>query len=369
MLKKIFILCFSSGNGGMEHDAIKMCRRISTYAEVTLVGMSGSFVEKKALEDFESGFVYQFVSTDVNRFFARTFFDPRIVALVRKEVIKKQPELMVFFGTSEIKSIGLALFRLKSKLVLRIGTSISKPKKNIFQKIFYQRADGFIAISEHISTNLKQMISVSNIRPIQICYPVFECKFHNIDSGRKIKKNTIDIIYHSRIVRGKGQIDAVKAVKNVLKMGVPLKLTLMGSPEDDVYLSEINSFIKENELYKNVIIEDSKPDVSKVLSDSDIYLGPTYGEGFSNSFVEALLAGLICISYDNTVFPAFKKMGFDFLTCKTGDIDALSEALFDATTLKINQTLRTANNQKLACTMFSKKAERFALENLYKKLL
>ena len=331
------------------------------------MGVAGSPIEEMAIKDSESCFLYKFIPIQNNRFLSRALIDPRLVVSVRSEIKNTMPDLVVFFGTSEIKSIGLALYGLQIKLILRVGTSMSHPKNNFFQKFTYKRADGFITISEHIQKNLKQMIPVANKRPIQICYPVFE-RFPSKPVLRSNNNEIINVIYHARIVRGKGQLDAAKAVNQVLSMGVLLKLTLIGSQEDLVYLEEIKSYIASNEIESNIAIVGDKSDVLKWLEASDIYLGPTYGEGFSNSFVEALTTGLVCVSYDNTVFPDFRKMGFDFFICKTGDIEILADTLMKAILAFRKKTVNTQYNKELGFSIFSKQAERVALESIFIKV-
>jgi glycosyltransferase involved in cell wall biosynthesis len=366
-LKKILFLCFSSGRGGMEIDVIKMCQRVSKYAEVTLIGMAGSPIEEMAIKDSKSCFLYKFTSTKCNRFLSRALIDPRLVLSVRSEIKSTIPDLVVFFGTSEIKSIGIALCGLQTKLILRVGTTMNYPKNNLVQKFTYKRADGFITISEHIQKNLKKMIPVANLRPVQICYPVIE-RYPSKPLSQLKNNESINVIYHSRIVRGKGQLDAVKAISHVLSMGISLKLTLIGAQEDVTYLDEIQSYIALNKIEKNIVITGNKSDVTKWLEASDIYLGPTYGEGFSNSFVEALTAGLVCVTYDNTVFPDFKKMGFDFFICKTGDVEILAETLMRAILAYRKKTVNTQNNKELGYSLFSKHAERVALESIFNKV-
>lgn len=366
MIKKILILCLSGNRGGMEIDSISMCRRLSNYAEITLLGVKGSPIEEMARNELRLGAQFKFVGTKINRFFARALIDPRVVLALRSVLKKDLPELIIFFGTSEIKSIRFAVAGLDVNLVLRIGTTLQKRKDSFLQKLFYKRADGFLVISEHVRHNLLDVIPVSNDRPVQLCYPVVD----HVKAIRSISLDlteTVNVLYHARFVRGKGQKDAVMAFHKVIACtDTPINLTLVGKMEDAEYVNEIEEYIALNELNSRIIIKGDQIDTSPFLDESHIYLGPTYGEGFSNSFVEALAAGLVCVTYDNTVFPYFRNYGFDFLMSRTGDIEALSIVLFKAISAAKDGSIKVAHNRQLIKQLFSADAEINSIEKIHR---
>ena len=369
-IKKVLVLCFSDNLGGMELDAIRFCRRLSNFCEVTFVAPKGSEIEKEMKIDREDKGSYKFIACKLKRFLARSLIDPSIVTTVRSEAKSAEPDLVVFFGTSEIKSIAAALIGVDTKLLMRIGTTINRPKKNIFQRIFYKRVDAFIATSEHIKHNIKRVFPVASNRIVKVCFPVVDTGSCSLDVTAN--SNIIKIIYHSRFVRGKGQIDAVKAFHSifhsVVSSGLKVELTLIGSFEDQEYLQEIKCYVINSGLTKVVHILPSRPDVHEILHDYHIYLGPSYGEGFSNSFVEALSNYLICVVYDNTVFPYFRHLGFDFLMAPTGDVEILSQRLAQSIDLYVNKRIDVQSNSALVGSLFSAAAERAVLEDIYSSL-
>lgn len=369
-IKKVLVLCFSDNLGGMELDAIRFCRRISDFCEVTFVAPKGSQIEKTMKIDRGDKGSYKFIACKLTRFLARSLIDPSIVTTVRSEAKNAEPDLVVFFGTSEIKSIAVALIGVDSKLVMRIGTTINRPKNNIFQRVFYKRVDAFIATSDHIKQNIKRVFPVASNRIVKVCFPVVDTGSCSLDVTAN--SNIIKIIYHSRFVRGKGQIDAVKAFHSifhsVVSSGLKVELTLIGSFEDREYLQEIKCYVINSGLTKVVHILPSRPDVHEILHDYHIYLGPSYGEGFSNSFVEALSNCLICVVYDNTVFPYFRQLGFDFLMAPTGNVEILSQRLAQSIDFYIHKRVDVQSNSALVGRLFSADAERAVLEDIYSSL-
>lgn len=366
MFKKIFILCFSGNQGGMELDAVRMCRRVSAHADVTLICMSGSAIEAMALQDIGSGFKYRLITSGLTRFFARALVDPRIVFIVRGAVKQHRPDLLIFFGTSEVKSIGLALLGLSTKLVLRIGTTISRPKSNLFQRIAYRRVNGFIAISEHIKNTLLQAFPIAKERVVEICYPVIDVPVQH--PSKPVSADDLSILYQSRFVRGKGQLDAVLAFEKVCKRYTGLSMILVGAREDEAYCQEIERYIESKQLAGRIKILEPVADVSPFLRQACLYLGPSYGEGFSNSFAEALGHGLVCVVYDNTVFPYFKELRFDFVMSPTGDTIVLGEKLALAVDCVSSGVIDTDGNAALARKLFSAEAERQSLARLFHQL-
>jgi glycosyltransferase involved in cell wall biosynthesis len=365
MFKKILILCFSGNQGGMELDAVRMCRRVSEYADVTLICMSGSAIETLARQDLDAGFKYRLVTSELTRFFARALVDPRIVLTVRRAVKQHRPDLLIFFGTSEVKSIALALLGLHAKLVLRLGTTISRPKNGFFQRIAYDRVDGFLAFGEHMRRNIFQSFPAAK-RPVDVCYPVVE--FPSTELLPREPMSPINVLYHSRFLPGKGQLDAVIAFEQVCKQHEDLTMTLVGTPQDEDYVKEIKRFIESKNLVTKVKVLGATTDIASHLQRANIFLGPSYGEGFSNSFAEALASGLVCVTYDNTMFPLCAELGFDFLMAPTGDKIVLAEKLALAVNCVSSGAIDTDGNAALARKLFSAEAEKLALGDLFRQL-
>jgi glycosyltransferase involved in cell wall biosynthesis len=96
-------------------------------------------------------------------------------------------------------------------------------------------------------------------------------------------------------------------------------------------------------------------EVEKYLTKSDIYIFPSYGEGLSNSFLEALSMGIMCISYDNTSFPELKNIGLDFELIENKNIDKLKESLLKIAKKEV--FFNTEKNKDIVKEFFSEKNE------------
>ena len=143
-----------------------------------------------------------------------------------------------------------------------------------------------------------------------------------------IKKDKIEIVYTGRILKDKGVIDLIKAMKlldDASKKDVVLKLYGAVDIQNPAH-------IKEDELKSQLIEgfikwEGFTSDVKRTLQSADIYCLPSFREGLPKSTIEAMAIGRPIITTtapgcDDTV-----KEGFNGYKVKAGDSKELSKKL------------------------------------------
>ena len=118
----------------------------------------------------------------------------------------------------------------------------------------------------------------------------------------KIKNDKLVLLHTGRIAPGKWQVDAMRACEILYKKDIDFIFYIVGGFQDK-YKDEFMKIYKNLKYKDKIILTGFSKEVEKYLQISDIFLFPSHGEGLGNSFLEALSAGLKCISYDNTVFP------------------------------------------------------------------
>ena len=119
---------------------------------------------------------------------------------------------------------------------------------------------------------------------------------------------------------------------------------ILGGLEDIKYVSALKDEITADNLAERVHMRGHITDVSDYLQTADIFLFPSAGEGMPNAFIEAMYYNVVCISYENTVFPEFSRMGFYIHIVNNGDKDRLSEKLLEvAENLKIEKEKAAVN--------------------------
>ena len=178
-----------------------------------------------------------------------------------------------------------------------------------------------------------------------------------------IKKDKIEIVYTGRILKDKGVIDLIKAMKlldDKYKKDVVLKL--FGGID-----IQNPAHIKEDEL-KNQLIsgfikwEGFTSDVKRTLESADIYCLPSYREGLPKSTIEAMAIGRPIITTNAPGCEDTVQDGYNGYKIEVGDIEALSKKLNE---LIKNEQLRIQmgqNSRKLFL-------EKFTLEKVVYQIL
>ena len=145
----------------------------------------------------------------------------------------------------------------------------------------------------------------------------------------------IRVAFVGRFVRSKGPGELLEALDKVLQYNQTVHLTLdmVGnlSFSDSAFLEEIRQNVEAiHRKYANrikVFVHGNASEELKqnILHDADVFVLPTYHEGFCVPIVEAFASGCKVIAYENSNTPAISG-GFARLI-PTGDVTALSCAI------------------------------------------
>ncbi len=203
-------------------------------------------------------------------------------------------------------------------LTLQEGDPIAYIKKRVkfihpvFKMIFTQ-ADTIQAISNYLASFAVSMGSKKKVLvvPNGVDIPHFSQKYEKYDlealkkelgkkeasSGSEDKSISpreadIFLITTSRLVLKNGVIDIIRSL---LFLPKNIKLLILG---DGPEMVSLRKFTRGNNLDERVIFKNFIPhkDIVKYLQISDIFVRPSLSEGFGNSFVEAMAAGLPVIA-------------------------------------------------------------------------
>lgn len=341
------IICLSPNSGGMEINAMKLAQKLSPYSNITLIAKENSFIQNNHSKYIQNSQVkietIKFSSSISFSIYSRT-----------KELIKKHNiKNVIFFGASELKSLYFAFLGLDINLIIVHSTTKSTPKKSFFHKLIYSDVNWHIAICKHLEKNVKKIIPFGEKSRLKVIYSSFDIK--------KIQKSTDDkiltILHTGRIAEGKGQADAIRACKSLFENNIEFIFFVVGGFENDAYKNKFMDLYNDLPYKDKIILVGFTNDVESYIAKSDIFLFPSYGEGLSNAFVEALSNNLVCISYDNTSFSEFKELGFYTHLAKDRDIDELSKKLLFVSKNIDNEKLKAEPNFELAKNVFNTQEE------------
>lgn len=342
--EEIVIACFSKGIGGMEHDAVKLSKLLSQKYKISLLVKDGTYLHELALSltDFE-------VNVVPFCFYSKAFSPSLLNGVSTFLNDNIQIRDFIFFGASEYKSLYWSIKNRSINFIIRHGTTKSRKKDSWYHRMIYKRVDWHVAISRHLEANIKEIIPLGIGTRIKVIYPSV------ITSGERTVRadDAIKIIHVGRVVRGKGQMDALKVAREMTASKINYKMEFVGGIEDQDYYQELVEYIHSNNISSNVSFVGQIEDVGEFYKKSDIFLYPSHGEGFGNVMAEALCYGLVCVCYSNTALKEFHDLGFYCHLINTGDVEQLKVKVVNCCH-DLNRELRlSSDNVELGKKMFS----------------
>ena len=134
------------------------------------------------------------------------------------------------------------------------------------------------------------------------------------------------LLYHGRVDRRKGMLDLLDACARLTADGVRFRLLVSGIGPD---VDSANAKIAELGLGDRVEMRGyvDYEDVPRIYHEGDIFVSPTYAEGFSNTILEAMASGLPNVSCRSVGVVDCLRDGDNGLLVDAGDVPALTEAL------------------------------------------
>jgi glycosyltransferase involved in cell wall biosynthesis len=310
------IICLSPYSGGMEIDSIKLAKKLSNTMQITLIAKSGCFIASKKEELLQYNINLETISF-------KSSLGLSIIINARNIIKKYGIKNVIFFGASELKSLYFSFLGLDINLIVRHGTTKSKPKKDWFHKLIYSTVNYHVSICKHLEKNVNYIIPFGENTKSKLIYSSFDFQepVHN-------KQDRVTLLHTGRIANGKGQIDAIKACEILVKNNIEFQLLLVGG-YDENFKNDFLTFYENCTYKENIKLVGFSNDVRSYIQISEIFLFPSYGEGLSNAFLEAIANNLVCISYSNTSFPELKELGLEFIMAKDKDINDLQEKLLE----------------------------------------
>ncbi len=128
----------------------------------------------------------------------------------------------------------------------------------------------------------------------------------------------------SRLVPGKGHHDLPGVLAAARSGGRDVRLLLVGDGE---LRPRLEAEFASAGLTDAVVLAGNRSDVPDVLAASDLFLFPSYSEGFGMVALEAMASGLPVVAYDLPPFHEFLDPGRTALLAPLGDAEALARSV------------------------------------------
>ena len=134
------------------------------------------------------------------------------------------------------------------------------------------------------------------------------------------------LLYHGRVDARKGALDLIDAARLMADAGQAFELVVSGiGPDHDAVAARIAECgLSSRVRMTGYVAYDHVPDIYRA---ADIFVSPTYAEGFSNTILEAMASGLACVSCRAVGVVDCLRDGDNGLLTDPGDVPGLAAAL------------------------------------------
>ena len=217
------------------------------------------------------------------------------IILLIKTLLINRNYLILSFQANWYSIIISKLFNIR--IISRSNTAPEGWSNNKFKKILYKNilnlADEIIVNSLEFKKSLKRNFHINSI-----------CIYNPIDKANVLKKSKetlnfsffnnkeLKLINVGRCTDQKNQMLILQSVK-YLKDKIPLKLLIAGSGKE---FSKLKSYIKNNDLVKNVRLLNFLPNPYKYINKADALILSSNYEGLPNTLLEAQCLKKIILS-------------------------------------------------------------------------
>ena len=134
----------------------------------------------------------------------------------------------------------------------------------------------------------------------------------------------VRLFYHGRVDRRKGSLDFLDALALLRTQDVPFDATISGiGPDLDASIERAGQ-LGLDVRFSGYADYDAAP---ALYRQADVFVSPTYAEGFSNTILEAMASGLPSVSCNAVGVVDCLRDGENGLLVEPGDIPALAGAL------------------------------------------
>jgi glycosyltransferase involved in cell wall biosynthesis len=338
---KIVHIIPSLKKGGAERLAIDICNQLAAInnIEVVLVSLSDinhySFCIKCRHELIPSE-VYPSITgkstANVDNLFAFfQEFNPDIIHthLFSAELIARWNLLpkVKYFSHCHDNIVQLTRFKLTDIFIKKRLTQLFE--KRLIEKKYKQCNNVFIAISNHTKEYFKKNLPRS-LKKSVILLPN-AIKYNRFYSNVEKRQEKLTIINVGNFLPKKNPKLAVMVAEILLQREIDFKMILVGDGDQK---TEIEKYIKQNNLADYFELPGFVDDVENWLSQSDIYLHTAIYEPFGLVLIEAMAAGLPVVALDGLGNRDIIEQGKNGFIIKDQDPNLFTDHIFELKTDK-----------------------------------
>ncbi|AIQ70694.1 glycosyltransferase family 4 protein [Paenibacillus graminis] len=196
-------------------------------------------------------------------------------------------------------------------------------REKYFYKFANKYTDKIIVLSQSMLTKYKENIQNEKLKTI---YNDISPSYINPKKTFDLNKPKIQILITGTLSEGKGQLEALQAMKVLLSRGYDLTLNIAGSTNCEYY-KILKDYIMTHNIGENVVFHGLRKDMNELRSQMDIGLISSKSEAFGRVTVEGMLSSLAMVGRDSAGTSELIKNKETGLLYEPGSIESLVESL------------------------------------------
>ncbi|MFE4714637.1 glycosyltransferase family 4 protein [Paenibacillus sp. NPDC056722] len=193
------------------------------------------------------------------------------------------------------------------------------------EKYFYKFANKYANKIIVLSKSMFQKNQLY-IKPekLQVIYNDISPSYINPKKKFNLSKSNIQLLIAGTLSEGKGQLEALKALKILLDGGYEITLNIAGNTDCEYY-KILEDYVFDNNMSENVIFHGLRKDMNELRKSMDIGLVTSKSEAFGRVTVEGMLSSLAMIGQNSAGTSELIKNNETGLLYEPGNIEALAE--------------------------------------------
>lgn len=165
-----------------------------------------------------------------------------------------------------------------------------------------QTADKIIAISEQTKRDIIQFLNVPESK-IEVIYQGCHQAFKEQQSEEFIQLTKEKFNLPERFVLNVGTIEERKNLLNVVKALEDTQIPLVVVGKKTKYFNKVESFVKQNKIDARFLEGVSMDELAVIYKLADIFIYPSFFEGFGIPVIEALFSKTVTITSNTSCLP------------------------------------------------------------------
>lgn len=298
-------------NTGQFGHELKLAGNIVTFTQ--FVNSSDNTISDFDLK--EHGIYFERLSTNKNKYIRYVF---SYITLIK--LILKNDFIYVYYPNSLSLIISLCIL-LKRDYGLYVRGQIGIFNKK--SQLFYKYAKVILTVSDGFTEKIKPFIKNGKIFTVK---PMISFNETDIVKQRELNiKDNIKLLYLGRLDKDKGVYELIEAMSKLNKDN--FKLEIVG---DGIEKQNIAKEIKKLNLENNIILRGSitnKDKIREAYLNADLYILPTYHEGFPRTLYEAMIFGVPILTTFVGGIPGLMKDGYNCLKINVKSSDDIVDKI------------------------------------------